>query len=120
MAEINTFLHQVSYDVETFITRYKIEHTTLSERLLKLSEDVQGLVNNVLDNQTGLSQHSTILTCLVEFNGMEQALSTQDEADKSQMKLMAGGKDLKIPELDLASDATNVRAGRNMSNLTSG
>jgi hypothetical protein len=50
VGEINTFLHQVSYDVETFITRYKIEHTTLSERLLKLSEDVQGLVNNVLDN----------------------------------------------------------------------
>ena len=40
--------------------------------------------------------------------------------DKSQMKLMAGGKDLKVPELDLATDATNFRAGRNMSTLTGG
>jgi len=50
---------------------------------------------------------------------MEQALSIQDEMDKSQTKLMAGGKDLKIPELDPAIDS-NVRAGRNMSTLTGG
>jgi len=54
VGEINTFLHQVSYDVETFITRYKIEHTTLTERLLKLTEDIQGMVGNVLDNQMGI------------------------------------------------------------------
>lgn len=42
-----------------------------------------------------------MLTCLVEFNSIEQALSLQDEDDRKGMQLLGQGKRLKIPEINI-------------------
>ena len=114
VAEVNTFLHSLSYDVETFVTKHKKEHTVLNERFLKLTEDVQSLTSTALGNQAAVSQYSTILACLVEFNAIEQALAVQDEQDRNQMQLMGGGKELKMPELaPTPVGVANLRTPRN-------
>ena len=83
-----------------------------------MSNDVNNLINTVMSNQAAVQQYATILTCLVEFNAIEQALSIQDEMDKNQMQLLGGGSELKIPEKD--PDITNSRSARNSSILSTG
>ena len=51
-----------------------------------------------------VESYATVITCLVEFNSIEQALALQDEEDKSSMQLVGQTKRLKIPELSLGSD----------------
>jgi hypothetical protein len=39
-----------------------------------------------------------VLSCLVEFNSIEQALALQDEIDREDMQLLGKGKKFKVPE----------------------
>ena len=52
------------------------------------------------------------MTCLVEFNSIEQALSLQDEDDRKQMQLLGQGKRLKIPEINIGSNTSIFDTGR--------
>ena len=82
LEEINTFLHQVHQDFEGFLNKHKKEHTNLNMRVLKVSEDMASLVTQFTNTKTAVEQYATVLTCLAEFNSIEQALATQDEEDR--------------------------------------
>ena len=58
-----------------------------------------------------VESYATVITCLVEFNSIEQALALQDEEDKSSMQLVGQTKRLKIPELSLGSDNSIFHSG---------
>ena len=65
------------------------------------------------------------MTCLSEFNAIEQALATQDEQDRSHMNLMGGGSTLKLKENEVdegyrrtARNSSILSNGRNLSKLT--
>ena len=62
------------------------------------------MMETVRSAKKSIDQYATVLTCLVEFNLIEQALSQQDEQDKSGMQLMGPKSKLKIPELNSSID----------------
>ena len=55
-----------------------------------------------------------MLTCLAEFNSIEQALASQEEDDRHQMQLLGRGSRLKIPEVGLSLDSTSLASARNL------
>ena len=48
-------------------------------------------------NAQNVDQFATVLSCLVEFNAIEQALSTQDEDDRKNIQLMGKSKAMRDP-----------------------
>ena len=76
VAEVNTFLHQLSYDVEQYIEKQKKENVSVSEKVLKFGEDLNTLAETTVKMNTSIDQYATLLTCLSEFNAIEQALAT--------------------------------------------
>ena len=48
VTEINTFLHEVHVDFESFVRKHKKEHASLNERVLKVAEASETVVNTVL------------------------------------------------------------------------
>lgn len=71
--------------------RHKRELTEGTSKMMRQTEDLSHILSNFDSLRQGLDQHSTILSCLVEFASMEQALAMQDEDDRSQMKLLGKG-----------------------------
>jgi len=47
LEEVNTFLHTVHQDFESFLNKHKKEHTSLNMRLLKVTEDMSQVVAQV-------------------------------------------------------------------------
>ena len=95
LEEVNTFLHTVHQDFESFLNKHKKEHTNLNMRVLKVSEDMSQLVAQVGSTKSAVEQYATVLTCMVEFNSIEQALALQDEEDRDQMQLLGKQKKIK-------------------------
>jgi len=60
-----------------------------------------------------------MLTCLVEFNSIEQALSLQDEEDRQAMQLLGQTKRLKIPEINLGSENSIFDSARKDTSISS-
>lgn len=54
-------------------------------RVLKVSDDMSGLLQNVHQTRQAVDSYATILTCLVEFNSIEHSLALQDEDDRQNM-----------------------------------
>ena len=48
VAEVNTFLHQLSYDVEQYIEKQKKENVALSEKVLKVYDDLNSLATTTV------------------------------------------------------------------------
>ena len=44
LEEVNTFLHTVHQDFESFLTKHKKEHTSLNMRVLKVTDDMSQVV----------------------------------------------------------------------------
>jgi hypothetical protein len=88
LEEVNTFLHTVHQDFESFLNKHKKEHTSLNMRLLKVTEDMSQVVAQVNTVRQTVEQYATVMTCLVEFNSIEQALALQDEDDRRSMQLL--------------------------------
>ena len=44
LEEVNTFLHTVHSDFESFLTKHKKEHTSLNMRILKVTEDLSSII----------------------------------------------------------------------------
>ena len=44
LEEVNTFLHTVHQDFESFLNKHKKEHTSLNMRVLKVTEDMSQVV----------------------------------------------------------------------------
>ena len=89
LQEVNTFLHTVHQDFDQFINKHKKEHTSLNMRVLKMAEDAQKIVENTAKIKQTVDSYATVLTCLVEFNSIEQALQEQDEEDRKGMNMYA-------------------------------
>ena len=87
LQEVNTFLHTVHQDFDSFITKHKKEHTNLNRRVLKVTEDVQRILESSNKVRNVVESYATVLTCLVEFNSIEQALQEQDEEDRKGMNM---------------------------------
>jgi len=47
LEEVNTFLHTVHQDFESFLNKHKKEHTSLNMRVLKVTEDMSQVVSQV-------------------------------------------------------------------------
>ena len=108
LEEVNTFLHTVHQDFESFLNKHKKEHTGLNMRMLKVTEDMSQVIGQVSTVRTTVEQYATVMTCLVEFNSIEQALSLQDEDDRKQMQLLGQGKKLKIPEINIGGSNASI------------
>jgi len=57
-------------------------------RVLKVTEDMSQVVTQVQSVRQAVESYATVLTCLVEFNSIEQALALQDEDDRKGMQLL--------------------------------
>ena len=68
---VNTFLHTVHQDFESFLNKHKKEHTNLNMRVLKVGEDMSQLVSQLASTKSAVEQYATVLTCMVEFNSIE-------------------------------------------------
>ena len=85
LLEVNTFLHEVHHDFEAFLEKHKKEHASLNMRVLKTTEDTASAIKEIKANKDYTDQFATVLTCLAEFNSIEQALASQDEDDRRHM-----------------------------------
>lgn len=54
-------------------------------RLLKVTEDMNQVVSQIQPVKQAVESYATVITCLVEFNSIEQALALQDEEDRKSM-----------------------------------
>ena len=83
-------------------------------RVLKVTEDMGQVVTQVQTVRQAVEQYATVLTCLVEFNSIEQALALSDETDRNNMQLFGQGKRLKIPEINIGggSDTSIFESAR--------
>lgn len=61
------------------------------------------LQNTYASTNSNVDQFALVLSCLTEFIGIEQALSSQDEDDRKKIQLMGQGKAMRDP---LAMDMT--------------
>jgi hypothetical protein len=82
--EIHQFLSSVHGDLESFLKRHKKEHGELNLKISKLSEVAHKTLDNVDQVKGAVEKYATIMTCLVEFDSIEQALAFQDEFDRSR------------------------------------
>ena len=57
------------------MNKHKKEHTNLNMRVLKVSEDMSSLLTQFTDTKKAVESYATVMTCLVEFNSIEQALA---------------------------------------------
>ena len=82
-----------------FLAKHKKEHTALNMRFLKVTEDVNLVLNEINPVKKAVDSYATVLACLVEFDSIEHALALQDENDREDMQLLGKNKKLKIPEI---------------------
>lgn len=71
LEEVNTFLHTVHQDFESFLNKHKKEHTNLNMRVLKVTEDMGSVVTQIGPIKAAVENYATVITCLVEFNSIE-------------------------------------------------
>lgn len=71
LEEVNTFLHTVHQDFESFLNKHKKEHTSLNMRVLKVTEDMSQVVSQLQTVRSAVESYATVMTCLVEFNSIE-------------------------------------------------
>ena len=54
LEEVNTFLHTVHQDFESFLNKHRKEHTGLNMRVLKVSEDVSEMVKQYASTKSAV------------------------------------------------------------------
>ena len=98
LEEVNTFLHTVHQDFEHFLTKHKREHTDLNMKVMKCQDEMQQFTSSLDTTKKYVENYATILSCVVEFQSIEQCLSLQDEDDRHQIALVGKNKLPKQPE----------------------
>lgn len=71
LEEVNTFLHTVHHDFESFLQKHKREHAELNIKVNKTADDVGRLLHSTNVTVANVEQFATVLSCLVEFNAIE-------------------------------------------------
>lgn len=92
MEEVNQFLHNVHQDLENFLRKHKKEHNELNLKIQKLSEVGHKTLDNIDQIKNSIEGYATILTCMLEFNSIEQALTYQEEQDRARQSLLGSGQ----------------------------
>lgn len=72
--EINQFLLNVHSDFENFLKKHKKEHNELNLKNVKLSELAHKTFDNIDQVRDSVEKYATILSCLFEYNSIDQAL----------------------------------------------
>eukprot|EP00347_Sterkiella_histriomuscorum_P021638 403333283 len=87
MKEISQFIHTLHSDFEGFLKKHKKEHAEISTKIREIEEKVKGdNFNSEIKNS--IEHYATILSCLVEYSSIEQALCLQDENDRQKIQLI--------------------------------
>lgn len=99
IAESNQFLQNVHTDFENYLKRHKKEHSELGQKLQNILEIQKEGNDSIGDTKQAIESYATMLSCILEFNNIEQALSIQDEADRQNIALMGHKQLLKGDQL---------------------
>lgn len=82
MEELGQLVHTVHSDFEKYLKKHKQEHGELSLKVVKLSEVGHKTLDSMDEIKASIEKQATILTCLLEFSSIEQALKYHEEAEK--------------------------------------
>jgi len=89
MEEVNQYLQMVHQDFEGFLDRHKTEHSEINHRFQKLSDVSSKTLDNLDSIKSSVEGFATIMSCLMEFNSIQQSLSYQEEIDRNKLQLLA-------------------------------
>ena len=81
MEEFGQLMHNVHADVEATIAKHKQDYTELNFKQTKMQEVAHRCLDSVEEAKEVHSKMGTMLTCLVEYCNIGQALGAQDETD---------------------------------------
>ncbi len=74
--EVSQFLQTVHQDFESFLKKHKKEHAELNTKVTQLQSMVDGELHAQVSEVRGVVEaYATVISCLVEFSNLEQALS---------------------------------------------
>lgn len=79
--EIGQLLHNVHADHETFVQKCQQDLSELNLKVVKMQEVAHKCLDSLEEGTDAASKTGTILTCLVEFSNISQALQQQDGLD---------------------------------------
>lgn len=79
--------------MENFLRKHKKDHNELNLKIQKLSEVGHKTLDNIDQIKNSIEGYATILTCMLEFNSIEQALTYQEEQDRASLLGGGGQKD---------------------------
>lgn len=79
MEEVSQLVHSVHQDFENFLLKHKKEHSELGMKISKLSEVGHKTLDSMDEIKASIEKEATILTCLLEFSSIEQALTYHEE-----------------------------------------
>lgn len=86
MEEVSQLMHTVHQDLENFLKKHKKEHSEINLKLSKLSDVNLKQVDNIEEVRATIEKQATIMTCMLEFSNIEQALAYQGEPDKVKVQ----------------------------------
>lgn len=75
MEEVNQFLQSVHGDFESFLKRHNRERADTNLKIQKLSEVAHKTLDNYDQISTPITTYATMLTCMLEFNWIQQSLT---------------------------------------------
>ena len=67
-------------------------------RALRQQEDLAAMIASYSQTKQSVDNYATVLSCLIEFQSIEQALALQVEKDRNKMQLLGKHPIAKAPE----------------------
>lgn len=86
LQEVQEIMHSMHADHERLEKRYKIEHQDMNVKVVKMQEVAHKCLDSLEDNNLASQKLATLVTCLLEFSKMTEAVYNQDDKD-SKMKI---------------------------------
>lgn len=80
-------MHSVHDDLHKFIKNYRVEHNDLTVKVQKMQEVAHRCLDSIDEVKESIEKSATVLTCMLEFNSIEQALMFHDE-NSDQRRIM--------------------------------
>ncbi|CDW87818.1 UNKNOWN [Stylonychia lemnae] len=93
--EISQFIHTLHSDFESFLKKHKKEHSEIVQKVNSIDQKANQADLSSQDIRQSVESYSTMLSCLVEFCNIEQALALQDEQDRQKIQLIGSKSTLK-------------------------
>jgi|DEB0MinimDraft_12_1074336.scaffolds.fasta_scaffold65180_2 hypothetical protein len=74
MEEVSQLIHNVHHDFEGFLKKHKQEHSELNLKVAKMQEIAHRCLDGIEESRGSNEKMGTIMTCMLEFNSIAQAL----------------------------------------------